>query len=311
LKKLEIALIHASFRPLVNPLALRDYWFSQAQYPSRVKHYLAFEDSDNLVRSMLGIPHDAKQVGESYIVDKFTLATTTVTQDTPSAVRNWNAAAQLSKGDCLMVISDDTAPQAHWDSLLESVILQSKPDGPKLWVLDDDRCDSRSTSFLPRHPVLNREYYLRRGFIFNPKFHGRGSDDDLLMAAINDSTIYDATSLRIHHTKGEILDSTGNLSCRCKIKINSQENILSESQIRIRQGSNAEIMNLLRQQHKWRVRYAYILLADSFFHKRAVKVREDKKIVVRNLASIIYLFMLFKVKVFMIHSRKKLMKATR
>ncbi len=162
MKKIEFALIHASYKPLVNPLVLRDFWYSQAESPERVKHYLAFEETDESIRSMLKIREKTGLVGIAHKVDNLTIATATKPESSPSAVRNWNAAARLAIGDYLIVISDDTAPQPNWDRQLENILSQSESLGPQLWVIDDDRCDSRKTTFLPRHPVLSMEYYSNR-----------------------------------------------------------------------------------------------------------------------------------------------------
>jgi hypothetical protein len=289
-KKIEFSLIHASYKPLVNPLVLRDFWYSQAESPERVRHYLAFEETDELIRNMLKIRKKTGLVGIAYKVDNFTTATATKPESSPSAVRNWNAAASLAIGDYLVVIADDTAPQPNWDRHLENLLSQSESSGPQLWVIDDDRCDSRKTTFLPRHPVLSMEYYANKGYIFHSEFGGRGADDDLLMTAIESSHLYDATEFRIHHTKGAILDSKGELACKCNAKLNSNWKKLSESQLRIHQHSNAKILDLLKQRHNWRIRMAYALLTNDLFYRRSVSIKSDKKVVPKSMTQLILLF---------------------
>ena len=290
MKKIEFSLIHASYKPLVNPLVLRDFWYSQAESPERVRHYLAFEETDESIRNMLKIRKKTRLVGIAHKVDNFTIATATKPESSPSAVRNWNAAASLAIGDYLIVIADDTAPQPNWDRQLENLLSQSESSGPQLWVIDDDRCDSQKTTFLPRHPVLSMEYYSNKGYIFHSEFGGRGADDDLLMMAIESSCLYDATEFRIHHTKGAILDSKGELSCTCNAKLNSNWKKLSESQLRIRQHSRAKILDLLKQRHKWPIRMAYVLLTNDLFYRRSVSVKSDKKVVLKSMAQLILLF---------------------
>jgi len=297
MKKLRFSLIHASYEPFINPLVLRDYWYKQAEFPQRLKHYLAFEDADTIVLDFLKIDEKTKLNGVPYKVDELTIATSTRSEMTPSAVRNWNAAAKFADGEVMIVMSDDTAPPPNWDSQLENLMFQSNNLGPKMWVISDDRCPSDSYSFLPRHPVMNREFYLRKGHIFDSQFHGRGADDDLLMTTIENSELYDGTSFRLHHTTGPILDANGTLNCKCGRITKQSVDIFSKSQYRIRQVSQKDIHAILRQRHSWRIRKICVLLSNNDFCRRSVFVKHDKRIIIRNQFYLLLLYAQLKLKV--------------
>lgn len=296
MQKPRFSLIHASYNPLVNPIQLRNYWYRRAKTPDRIEHILAFEDSDTLIPKMLGLDSFLTRVQFPIKLDNYSMATATKSENSPSAVRNWNAAAKLAAGDYLIVMSDDTAPQIHWDSELENLILRCRSDQSQVWVLDDDRCNSKKITLLPRHPVVSRNYYSNKGFIFNPIFHGRGADDDLLMTALKDGVLYDGTTVRLHHTNGAIIDSKDNLMCACVSEANTDSNILSKSQTRIRQVENSEIQCLLKQRHSILYRAAHVLLSDDTFYRYAIKLTRERKIYLRGRLSLLSILICFKFK---------------
>jgi glycosyl transferase family 2 len=79
-----------------------------------------------------------------------------------SAVDAINNAAKVAKGDIMMVVSDDTDCFDGWDTALlkelegkEDFILKTQ-DGIQDWIITN--------------PILDRAYYNRTGYIYDPDF---------------------------------------------------------------------------------------------------------------------------------------------
>lgn len=79
-----------------------------------------------------------------------------------NAVTAVNAAAAVSHGDILVVLSDDTTCPEHWADKLEIATEQDKDcvirvaDGVQAWLIT--------------MPVLTRGYYMRFGYIYHPGY---------------------------------------------------------------------------------------------------------------------------------------------
>ena len=112
-----------------------------------------------------------------------------------TAVRNWNAAANLSQGDLLFVISDDLEPGQGWDKAL--VALAQKLPSKKPWALNIGDTGKKS-SLLLRHPVVNRVFFSQYG-LWNPLFSGVYCDHDLTYRAFFEATIFSAEGVKFDH----------------------------------------------------------------------------------------------------------------
>lgn len=94
-----------------------------------------------------------------------------VTNQNRSAIDAINFAAQLSEGDLLVVVSDDTDCMPGWDKILTEAAEGKKDfllktfDGVQKWI-----CTM---------PVMDRAYYERFGYIYNPAYVHCFSDTHL------------------------------------------------------------------------------------------------------------------------------------
>jgi hypothetical protein len=79
-----------------------------------------------------------------------------------NAVEAINNAAKISKGDILIVVSDDSECPLHWDKILLDAIGQSKDFVMKT----DDGIQKRIITM----PIMDRIYYSRDGHIYDPAF---------------------------------------------------------------------------------------------------------------------------------------------
>jgi hypothetical protein len=210
-----VSLIHATYRSQGVSKAVRDKWLALATDPSSVEHCIAFQDDDHEIRQ----EYEIGSSNAGVTPDLRTRFVATATQISPSAVRNWNAAASISTGQILLGIADDLIPNQGWDDQLWQMIESEKND-LRFWKLKDSRCrDDKSPSrddILPRHPAMTRRLYEHQGFFFDPRFVSVGCDDQLLCTGLMKGYIRDGRKLKLHHTSGKILRLSGELNCGCK-----------------------------------------------------------------------------------------------
>lgn len=114
-----------------------------------------------------------------------------------SAVDAINRAAQASRGDILIVASDDTTCPLDWDLALYNEI-QDKTD----WIL---KTQDGIQDWIITMPVMDRAYYNRFGYIYDPDFLHMFCDTWLTVQAdISGRKI--TSNLKFPHLNGSIQD---------------------------------------------------------------------------------------------------------
>jgi hypothetical protein len=196
---------------------VRDYWLKLAKYPELVEHCLGFEVEDFQVRDEFSLADRSSGISP----DGLTSFITTTRAATPSAIRNWNAAASISTAPILLGIADDLVPNQHWDEKIWELVSEKK-SLPLLWKVSDSRCltkkDSLFGDILPRHPLITRTLYDTYGFFFDPRYVTVGPDDEWLLLGLKNRFIRDARSIYLHHSVGPILNYSGELLCGCGVE---------------------------------------------------------------------------------------------
>lgn len=177
-----ISLLHATHRSRVNPLVLRDMWLSNADQPNSIEYIFAMDADDH--QSILATESALRCIpGESGSYS--------------TAVRNWNAAAQLSTRDVLFVIADDLLPSPHWDTLLMRILIGLDPRHQAFAVKIRDSPDPGDA--LMRHPIVSRAFYEQHG-LFNPSFNGVYCDNDITLRAFWECVLIDGRSVPFEHS---------------------------------------------------------------------------------------------------------------
>lgn len=227
LSRPRISLIHATYKSRGISRVVRDKWFSLSNNPESIEHCMAFQNDDEEIREEYGIGR--AEIGTTS--DSLTKFISTTPQISPSAVRNWNAAASISSGEILLGIADDLIPDPGWDDQLWKIV-KADPTNLCFWKLDDSRCQNRLDSLdddvLPRHPAMTRNFYIFQGYFFDPRFVSVGCDDYLLCTGLMNNFIRDGRDLKLHHTIGKVLTSSGELNCGCGKETNLQQRSRSQ-----------------------------------------------------------------------------------
>lgn len=92
-----------------------------------------------------------------------------------STVEAINKGALIADGDILIVVSDDTDCPEHWDKILTDAIGQSRDFVMKT----DDGIQKRIITM----PIMDRAYFNRDGYIYNPIYTHSWCDTELTEVA--------------------------------------------------------------------------------------------------------------------------------
>ena len=232
---------------------VRDVWLNSAVNPQFIEHCLGFEFSDHDVRKEFGL-EDSSHFGIS--PDTYSKFITTPAENSPSAVRNWNAAATISSGEVLIGIADDLLPEKGWDELIWEKInpfLQK----PVLCKVTDMRCNevnyNDQDDILPRHPIITRSLFQKYGYYFSSKYFSVGPDNEWLLESLKGKFLLDFRDIKFHHAIGSILNDEGKVICGCNTV--TEPKIITRSQIRMHESNwvqKAE-QNLNKWPIGWRI----------------------------------------------------------
>lgn len=164
------SLCYATRRPQCVKTVL-DAWMTRADKPEAIEIIVA---------------HDADQQPPEDSRARFV-----VQRQTPyNCVRAWNLAAQESRGDILVAVSDDFMPPWHWDT----AILHASPIGVEVIRVSDG-----GRSGLCTLPVVWRNWYRSRGFLFYPEYESMFCDTELTAHADQLGRLGDAPGLLFEH----------------------------------------------------------------------------------------------------------------
>lgn len=99
-----------------------------------------------------------------------------VRNDNKTAIEAINFAAKKAKGDVLIVVSDDTDAPENWDTLLCEALTGKSDFVAKV--------DDGIQPTLVTMPIMDRKYYKRYGYIYNPLYDHLFVDQELTAVAI-------------------------------------------------------------------------------------------------------------------------------
>jgi hypothetical protein len=163
-----ISLLHATRNRHMQAIRARMEWLRMADHPERVEHLFAADYNDETAEVFVRFP------------------TAYMARAGGGPVAAWNAAAELSKGDVLVQLSDDWKPTKGWDT----AILQAIGDISKPAVLAIN--DGHRTDDLLCMAILTRARYKEQGYLFHPEFFSMCSDNWFSDCAWRDRVVIDA-----------------------------------------------------------------------------------------------------------------------
>lgn len=156
---MKITIIHPSRNRPEQAAATVKKWMSSALNRKDIEYILSIDKSEE---------YENKRKYHDIGVDMLCM-------DNHSAIDAINVAAKNSKGDLLIVVSDDFDCPFHWDvALLEA--LEGKTD---FIVKTDDGCQP----WIITLPIMDRTYYNRFGYIYFPGYKHMFCDTEMTHVA--------------------------------------------------------------------------------------------------------------------------------
>lgn len=173
-----IALLHATRGRVNRAIQCRELWLDMADDPETVEHIFAIDTDDaDSCRWLRSFRH--------------------VKSDKGTCVAAWNRAAQASKADLLVQLSDDWVPFRGWDTALAKKWEGSDPriEQFALWVSDGTRKDG-----LMCMAILSRARWEAQGReMFSEEYESMFSDNEYSFRAFRDRVVVDARELTFKH----------------------------------------------------------------------------------------------------------------
>lgn len=157
-----ITLIHPSRgRPLM-ALQAFDEWTRKAFSKDSIEYILSIDTSD---RDQNHYFDNSENTGVNVIINA-----------NRSIVDAVNRAAEIAKGDIMVVVSDDFGCPDAWDTILVNHF--KDVESPMILHVNDGIQDRVCTL-----PIINRAYYQLFGYIYHPHYFSMFADDDLTECA--------------------------------------------------------------------------------------------------------------------------------
>lgn len=191
---MKISIIHPSKgRP---QMALNTYenWMGKADNPNSIDYILSV---------------DLDGYKDYYIPFKKHLHSIRIlTRENRSCIDAINNSVEFCKGGLFVVVSDDFDCPKHWDSLLISMIAT---------LCLNDFCIKTQDGIqktLITLPILDRTYYNRFGYIYNPEYIHMGCDVEFTAVAIMLGRYYKSLDLLFphnHYSTGKMVKDETNI----------------------------------------------------------------------------------------------------
>lgn len=163
----KISLLHATRGRPRKAAGARRAWLEMAADPDAIEHIFAI-DLDDQKSLPLTVHRHLMMTGDQ------------------GPVGAWNAAAQASRGEVLVQLSDDWEPFQGWDTAILDAIGDTSM--PKVLAVGDG---TRNDDLLCM-AVLTRARYRDQGYLFHPEFFSMFSDNHFSAEAWKDGVVIDA-----------------------------------------------------------------------------------------------------------------------
>ena len=155
-----ISIIHASRTRPVQAAQTALKWLNSASNRFNIEYIMVIDESDPVKDFYY------QYVSKHVSVREF---------DNKSAIEAFNIGAQQSEGDILVCVSDDFDCPNFWDAKLLSFL-----DGKEDFIL---KTQDGAQPWIITIPILDRKYFERFGYVYNPKFLHLFCDTELTHVA--------------------------------------------------------------------------------------------------------------------------------
>lgn len=183
----KISILHPSRQRAIHTAKTANAWLSSAKNPEDIEYIVSLDLDDNITayEAHLGTL-------------KYDIAMTV--NGNTNAVQAVNIAAKACTGDILIVVSDDfNLPPYHWDEYLLTQ-LAGKTD----YIV---KTDDGSQPWIITLPIMDRVYYDRFGYVYNPAYSHMFVDTELTCIAdiLGRKIVLPIRIVHNHYTTGNFI----------------------------------------------------------------------------------------------------------
>lgn len=166
---MKISIIHPTRNRKKQALSTAHEWIRLADRQTNIQYIFSVDnsDTDQWVDVIKFVPQCLHSKG---------FEATVLKSNNTTAIEAINNGAKIAIGDILIVVSDDTDCPEHWDTMLLEK-LKGKSDFCA-------KVDDGLQPTLVTMPIMDRVYYERYGYIYNPAYQHMFVDQELTSVAI-------------------------------------------------------------------------------------------------------------------------------
>lgn len=179
---MKISILHPSRHRPTQMLITRAKWLTNANNPESIEYLFSFDTDDETIPEWV----------------------TGIRGDNRTAIEAINRAAQVCMGDLIVVVSDDMDCEPGWDTALLAEL-----DGREDFVVKTVDLIQKTLVTLP---IIDRVWYERFGYVYNPEYSHMGADVELTaVAIITGRLLYSNLVFRhLHYSTGATLKDAVN-----------------------------------------------------------------------------------------------------
>lgn len=184
--KIKITLLHPSRARAEKAKQTLDFWIKQASGKFMVEHIISLDNDDPEIEKYKNLFQNVK--GSAGIVGPNTCV-----------VEATNSAAEISKGNILIYLSDDFKCPKNWDELIVNKLIEAGGvDKPLLLKVND--CLQPYHIRVLTIPIMTRELYLKLKYFWHPGYRSMFVDEDLYWTTKNNGWLLEtAEDLKFPH----------------------------------------------------------------------------------------------------------------
>lgn len=171
----KITIIHPSRNRPVHAYKTIDMWLGNAKNPDNIEYIMVVDDDDALLR-LYPEALTGKYEGKVKVLVQNKKRKWYQKKPTLNAITAINSAASIALGNLMVVVSDDFVCPKQWD---EQLLFYT--EGMKDMVVKT--IDGSGNDWLCTLPIVDKTWYKRFGYIYNPNYRHLFSDCELSSVA--------------------------------------------------------------------------------------------------------------------------------
>lgn len=178
---MKFSIIHASYgRPKIAMQTI-DKWLSNCYNIHDIQYILSIDECDpeynNYERVVGKVFYEklGRSITNSDAIEAYKKSFRGLSNETNTSVAAINNAAKQATGDIIIVISDDFEPIKNWDLNIYQQVYDKED-----WIL---KTQDGTQPWIITLPIMDRAYYERFGYIYNPAYSHMFCDTELTHVA--------------------------------------------------------------------------------------------------------------------------------